>query len=160
MDPAQWQASGGWELAEVCENFELIRKLNFPHLDRVNERSRPLDDVFALEAEGLEGSERLEGAKRGGFDRYSVRKLLNQELQSQSPCVAAMGDQDDHRRRRITSHFRMPGMPWVVVATNVFQEGVDLHLLPDGHSPWSHTRGVLNRAAHGSCRPHWWLVTT
>lgn len=111
------RASGAWELLAVKENFDLIKKLNFPTLDVIGDSVRPLDAVFLP---GQEPRSDNEGVR-------SVRKLLNQELAGQSPTVAAKGGQTDERRHRITTHFRMPGMPWVVVATSVYEEGVDLH---------------------------------
>lgn len=114
----QWRASGAWELAEMRESFDIIRKLNFPSLDTVKERSRPLDAVF------IDGKE---ASSDGDQSVRSVRRMLGQELAGQSPTTAAMGGQDDQRRHRITTQFRMPGMPWIVIATNVYEEGVDLH---------------------------------
>jgi len=114
----QWRASGAWELAELNTNFDLIRKLNLPDLDTIRDHVRPLDTVF------IDGRE---PASDGSGEMRSVRRLLNQEMGGQSPTTAAMGGQDDQRRHRITTQFRMPGMPWVVVATNVYEEGVDLH---------------------------------
>ena len=112
-----WRSSGGWELLEVKENFDLLKKLNFPAIDSVNEAPRPLDAVFA-------------SGKKSATDTHltlTVRQQLNRELSLQSPTTAAVGGQNDQRRHRITSQFRMPGMPWVIVATNVYEEGVDLH---------------------------------
>jgi len=117
QNQASFRASGAWELLAVHENFDLIKKLNFPSLDIFKEVNRPLDAVFFV---GLEPRSDNEGIR-------SVRRMLNQELSGQSPTVAAKGGQTDERRHRITTHFRMPGMPWVVVATSVYEEGVDLH---------------------------------
>lgn len=113
-----WRSSGGWELLEIKENFELLRKLNFPTLDIYNEIPRPLDAVFEA---GRRPRKDFQDQLR------TVRELLNMELSLQSPTAAAVGGQNDQRRHRITTQFRMPGMPWVVVATNVYEEGVDLH---------------------------------
>lgn len=117
LDENQFRASGAWELHAVNENFDLIKKLNFPGLDSVRDELRPLDAPF------IDGQEPRsdKGAIR------SVRRVLNQELAGQSPTAAAKGGQTDERRHRITTHFRMPGMPWVIVATSVYEEGVDLH---------------------------------
>lgn len=117
-DSVSWRRSGGWELLEVKQNFELLNKLNFPTLDIVRESERPLDKVF------LNGNE---PANDEGRVVRSVRRLLNLELSGQAPTVVATGGQNDQRRHRITTQFRMPGMPWVIVATNVYEEGVDLH---------------------------------
>lgn len=114
-DEKQWRASGAWELTELKNNFELIRKLNFPDLDKTaNDDSRRLDDISDTKL-GASG------------ESLSIRRMLGQALVGQSPAVAATGESDGQRRQRITQQFRMPGMPWVIVATNVFEEGVDLH---------------------------------
>jgi hypothetical protein len=114
---ADFRASGAWELLEVNENFDLIKKLNFPALDVLRQVRRPLDAVFIS---GQEPRSDNDGIR-------SARRMLNQELAGQAPTAAAKGGQTDERRHRITTHFRMPGMPWVVVATTVYEEGVDLH---------------------------------
>ncbi|TPE51944.1 hypothetical protein FJM67_08170 [Maribrevibacterium harenarium] len=106
------------ELIEIKQNFDLIRKLNFPTIDVVQQTTRALDRPL------LEGQEPYSDSK--GNIR-SVRRFLTQEFSGQAPTAAAQGGQKDERRHRITTHFRMPGMPWVVVATNVYEEGVDLH---------------------------------
>ncbi|RUM53654.1 MAG: hypothetical protein DSY85_08525 [Marinomonas sp.] len=106
------------ELIQIRQNFSLIKKLNFPALDVAQQTSRSLD--YPL----LEGQEPRSDSKSA---TRSVRRFLNQEFAGQAPAAAAQGGQSDERRHRITTHFRMPGMPWVVVATNVYEEGVDLH---------------------------------
>lgn len=113
-----WKASGAWELAEICRNFDLIKKLNLHDLDQYDDEDRPLDTVFVA---GTEPASDSRGRPR------SARRLLNQELSGQAPTAAAQGGQSDERRHRITTQFRMPGMPWVLIATNVYEEGVDLH---------------------------------
>src|SRR5690606_6528637 len=105
------------ELSEVKHHFDLIKKLNFPTLDAVLQETRPLDKPLTP---GQEPRTDQPQSVR------SVRRLLNQEMAGQSPTVGAKGGQSDERRHRITTHFRMPGMPWVIVATNVYEEGVDL----------------------------------
>ena len=116
--PASWRASTGWELAEVNQRFDLIKKLNLPELDQYHDEHRPLDCIFTPGTEpASDSSERMR----------SARRLLNQELSGQAPTAAAQGGQSDERRHRLTTHFRMPGMPWVLVATSVYEEGVDLH---------------------------------
>jgi superfamily II DNA or RNA helicase len=106
-----WRASSGWELAEVNANFDLIKKLNFPLINDQGNTLRPLDhDIVTDQSHHI-----------------SVRQLVNQALARQAPTAAAFGGQDDTRRQRLTTQFRMPGMPWVIVATNVYEEGVDLH---------------------------------
>lgn len=117
INQESFRSSGAWELLAVHENFDLIKKLNFSSLDVIKEVNRPLDAVFFV---GQEPRSDNQGIR-------SVRRMLNQELSGQSPTVAAKGGQTDERRHRITTHFRMPGMPWVVVATSVYEEGVDLH---------------------------------
>lgn len=117
-DPARWRACGGWELAEVNGQFDLIKKLNLHDLDQYAHEDRPLDFVFV---EGPEPASDNPGQPR------SARRLLNQELAGQAPTAAAQGGQSDERRHRLTTQFRMPGMPWVLVATSVYEEGVDLH---------------------------------
>ena len=106
------------ELIQIRKNFDLIKKLNFPMLDVLNQTHRSLDRPL------LEGQEPKSDSVS---EARSVRRFLNQEFAGQTPAAAAKGGQSDERRHRITTHFRMPGMPWVVVATNVYEEGVDLH---------------------------------
>jgi len=106
------------ELIQIRHHFDLIKKLNFPTLDVVKQNRRSLDCPL------LEGQEPRSDSQS---ESRSVRRFLNQEFVGQSPAAAAKGGQSDERRHRITTHFRMPGMPWVVVATNVYEEGVDLH---------------------------------
>lgn len=106
------------ELIQIRKNFDLIKKLNFPTLDVVNQTHRSLDRPL------LEGQEPKSDS---ASEIRSARRFLNQEFAGQMPAAAAKGGQSDERRHRITTHFRMPGMPWVVVATNVYEEGVDLH---------------------------------
>lgn len=112
------QYSGLMELVQIKHHFDLIKKLNFPTLDVVQQSIRPLDLPLAAGQEPR--SDSLQAVR-------TVRRFLNQEMAGQSPTAAAKGGQSDERRHRITTHFRMPGMPWVVVATNVYEEGVDLH---------------------------------
>ncbi len=118
QNDADSQHSGLGELIDLRHHFDLIKKLNFPSLDVVQQSRRPLDAPLAA---GLEPRSDSPRAIR------TVRRFFNQELAGQSPTAAAKGGQSDERRHRITTHFRMPGMPWVVVATNVYEEGVDLH---------------------------------
>lgn len=117
-DVTVWKRSGAWELVEVKEQFDLLRKINFGDLEQYGDHLRPLDSVFTAQAE-----------TRADNDQQmpTAREYLGQLMVGQAPTVAAQGGQNDVRRHRITSHFRMPGMPWVLVATSVYEEGVDLH---------------------------------
>lgn len=53
-----------------------------------------------------------------------LRKHLSTQLSTQAPAVALHGGSKSEQALRL---FRMPGYPMVIVATDVVQEGVDLH---------------------------------
>lgn len=65
--------------------------------------------------------------------RKQVRELtryLSNQLSPLSPVVGATGE-NSHGRSPMARKFRMPGYPCVLVSTDVFQEGEDLHTFCD-----------------------------
>ncbi|MBB2145739.1 hypothetical protein GM921_09595 [Pedobacter sp. LMG 31464] len=58
------------------------------------------------------------------FQHRDSQKILSQ-LNNMSPVVGASGQ--DKNRSTIATRFRMPGFPYVLVATDIFHEGEDLH---------------------------------
>lgn len=59
-----------------------------------------------------------------------LRVWLNQELPSSAPVIGANGETRSSRSVQARK-FRMPGYPLVLVSTDVFQEGEDLHTFCD-----------------------------
>lgn len=58
------------------------------------------------------------------FQHLDAGKIAK-SLQNMSPIVGASGQ--DKNRSVIAARFRMPGFPYVLVATDIFHEGEDLH---------------------------------
>ena len=61
--------------------------------------------------------------------RRDYQKILSQSLGIVSPVIGASGATSG--RSAQARKFRMPGYPLVLISTNVFQEGEDLHLFCD-----------------------------
>ncbi len=59
-----------------------------------------------------------------------LRRWLNQQLPSSSPIIGATGATSGNRSIQARK-FRMPGYPLVLLSTDVFQEGEDLHTFCD-----------------------------
>lgn len=59
-----------------------------------------------------------------------LRIWLNQELPSSAPIIGANGETRGSRSLQARK-FRMPGYPLVLISTDVFQEGEDLHTFCD-----------------------------
>ena len=51
---------------------------------------------------------------------------INATLRNLTPIVGTSG-QDDRDRGILASQFRMPGFPYVLITTDIFREGEDLH---------------------------------
>ena len=60
------------------------------------------------------------------FDSAIEEKKINIILRNQTPIVGTSG-QDVRDRGILASQFRMPGYPYVLITTDIFREGEDLH---------------------------------
>jgi len=63
-------------------------------------------------------------------DRDSRRVYLSKQLNPVSPIIGASGETGGNRSAQARK-FRMPGYPLVLISTDVFQEGEDLHTFCD-----------------------------
>ena len=63
-------------------------------------------------------------------ERAELRTWLHQQLNSSPPIIGASGKTSGSRSMQ-ARRFRMPGYPLVLVSTDVFQEGEDLHTFCD-----------------------------
>lgn len=64
----------------------------------------------------------------------SVKELItymSNQLSPLTPIIGASGDVAQNNRSAISRKFRMPGYPQVLISTDVFQEGEDLHTFCD-----------------------------
>lgn len=119
------------ELSEIKSNFDLICKVNFPSIDQIGDEKRPLDVLIS----------------DGPSLRSTARGYLNHELKMQRPASDVTGASRGERLDRLVRQFRMPGMPYALVATNVLEEGEDLHTFCSNviHYGISHTASSIEQ---------------
>ncbi|MCK0164946.1 DEAD/DEAH box helicase [Marinobacter sp. S6332] len=111
----------GWITDFVAE---LSRQSQAPGFSTYLELKGLADELPAILKANLPGIFDL------GTNEY--RRYLSNQLNPIAPIIGATGDTNAPGQRSAQARkFRMPGYPLVLVSTNVFQEGEDLHLFCD-----------------------------
>jgi len=124
-----WQGDGdlsqrvvtGWTKDFVGE---LSRQSKAPGFSTYRELKGLADELPAILKANLPGIFEL------GANEY--RRYLSNQLNPIAPIIGATGETNAPGQRSAQARkFRMPGYPLILVSTNVFQEGEDLHLFCD-----------------------------
>ncbi|SFR78289.1 hypothetical protein SAMN05216203_3017 [Marinobacter daqiaonensis] len=103
---------------------ELARQSQVPGFSTYRELKGLADELPAILKANLPGIFDL------GANEY--RRYLSNQLNPIAPIIGATGETNAPGQRSAQARkFRMPGYPLVLVSTNVFQEGEDLHLFCD-----------------------------
>ncbi|WP_379944562.1 DEAD/DEAH box helicase [Marinobacter sp. LM1] len=103
---------------------ELTRQSQVPGFSTYRELKGLADELPAILKANLPGIFDL------GTNEY--RRYLSNQLNPIAPIIGATGETNAPGQRSAQARkFRMPGYPLVLVSTNVFQEGEDLHLFCD-----------------------------
>lgn len=103
---------------------ELTRQSQVPGFSTYRELKGLADELPAILKANLPGMFDL------GTNEY--RRYLSNQLNPIAPIIGATGETNAPGQRSAQARkFRMPGYPLVLVSTNVFQEGEDLHLFCD-----------------------------
>lgn len=103
---------------------ELTRQSHVPGFSTYRELKGLADELPAILKANLPGIFDL------GTNEY--RRYLSNQLNPIAPIIGATGETNAPGQRSAQARkFRMPGYPLVLVSTNVFQEGEDLHLFCD-----------------------------
>lgn len=124
-----WQGGGDLSqrvVADWIKDFvgELSRQSKTPGFSTFRELKGLADEFPAILKANLPGVFEL------GANEY--RRYLSNQLNPVAPIIGATGDTNAPGQRSAQARkFRMPGYPLVLVSTNVFQEGEDLHLFCD-----------------------------
>ncbi|MDC8454697.1 DEAD/DEAH box helicase [Marinobacter sp. DS40M6] len=104
--------------------LELSRQSRSPGFSTYRELKGLADELPAILKANLPGIFDL------GVNEY--RRYLSNQLSPIAPVIGATGETNAPGQRSAQARkFRMPGYPRVLVSTNVFQEGEDLHLFCD-----------------------------
>ncbi len=118
--------SGRKVLTAWVQDFaaELSRQSHTPGFSTYRELKGLADQLPAILKANLPGIYDL------GVNEY--RRYLSNQLNPVAPIIGATGETNGTGQRSAQARkFRMPGYPLVLVSTNVFQEGEDLHLFCD-----------------------------
>lgn len=124
-----WQGDGDLSqrvVADWIKDFvgELSRQSKAPGFSTYRELKGLADELPAILKANLPGVFEL------GANEY--RRYLSNQLNPIAPIIGATGETNAPGQRSAQARkFRMPGYPLVLVSTNVFQEGEDLHLFCD-----------------------------
>jgi hypothetical protein len=124
-----WQGEGDLSQRVVSgwiEDFvsELDRQSMEPGFSTYRELKGLADELPAIVKANVPGIFEL------GANEY--RRYLSNQLSPIAPIIGATGETNAPGQRSAQARkFRMPGYPLVLVSTNVFQEGEDLHLFCD-----------------------------
>lgn len=120
---ARLKQAGRQVQPQVLEEF--IRHLGAQKANRLSSRR-----ILTGLAEQLPLILKLNFSDIGDVPRSELRRYIVKQISPLSPVIGASGETSSNRSSQARK-FRMPGYPLVLVSTDVFQEGEDLHTFCD-----------------------------